>query len=270
MKKGAFRVEEIAMMPPAGFRSIVRQGAWSGQTENACRNYAQANLAVVPKEYALDFSTFCQRNPRTFPVMEVTEPGDPFTRKTADNADLRTDLPKYRVFQDGVLIDEPTDIKKYWRDDLVCFLLGCALSMDWYFRSANIKYRMLGAYFNTSVNCIPCGPFRGGVVLGCRLFETALDAVRAIQVSSRYPMAHGAPIHMGSPDGVGIKDLCHPDVTTVPLPIVPPKPNEVALYWDAAATVTNVAKEARLPLMITHCPAHMFITDMVLEELSSS
>lgn len=266
MDKVSFSQADVEVMTPRHFRQIVRQGLWTEHTGRACRNYAQANLAIVPEEYAFDFLLFCHRNPRPCPLLDVTEPGDPRPKLMAPDADLRTDLPKYCVFKDGEIIDEPTDITKYWRDDLVCFLLGCALSLDWYFHAANINYRLLGAY-TTTMPCISAGPFKGNMVVGCRLFRSSDDAVRAIQISSRYPTAHGTPIHIGDPTAIGIKDLYQPDVAGA-RGAPPQEPGEIALYWAAGATVAPVAKEAKLPFMITHRPAHMFVTDLLLEELA--
>jgi len=259
--------EELAAMSPAEFRSIVRRGEWRERSEGACRGYTVANLAIVPEDYAFEFLLFCNRNPRPCPVIDVTDPGNPHPRLMAPEADLRTDLPKYRVFKDGQLIDEPIDITNYWRDDLVAFMLGCSHSFDWALRAANIHYRKISAC-TTTIPCLPAGRFHGHMFVSCRLIK-AYDASRAVQISSRYPFAHGAPVHIGDPAIIGIKDLYKPD-RPKPLkkPIPPQEPDEIAMFWGCGVTPQVVAVEAKIPFMIAHCGGHMFITDRLLEELA--
>ena len=262
------RDSQLESATPKEFRSIVRKDEWTASTYGVCRGYTKANLAIVPKEYAFDFLLFCHRNPQPCPVLDVTEPGSPHPPLVAPDADLRTDLPRYRVHKDGHCIDEPTDIKDYWRDDLVAFLIGCSGTFDWALQASNIHYRNIGAY-TTSIRCIPAGPFRGNIVVTCRLFESAHDAVRAIQISSRYLLFHGAPVHMGDPAAIGIKDLSQPDREFFSEQIAPQRPGEVAMFWGCGATLQHVAVEANLPLMITHYPMRMFITDKLSEELAT-
>ncbi|MBI2854094.1 MAG: DUF1445 domain-containing protein [Chloroflexi bacterium] len=255
-------------MKPADFRSKVRQGQWSGPNAlKVCQGYALANLAIVPEKYAFEFMLFCKRNPRPCPVLDVTDPGDPHPRSVAPEADLKTDIPKYRVFRDGKLIDEPVNISAYWRDDLVAFLLGCSISFDWALEAANIKYRLLGDYF-TDIPCVPAGHFRGRMAVSGRAFASAQAAIRAVQISSRYPAFHGPPVHIGDEKAIGIKDLDKPDAYAPPWPVEPKKPEEVTMFWGCGITPQAVALEAKLPLMITHWPGHMFVTDMMVEELA--
>ena len=257
---------DIENMTPQEFRSIVRSGEWTGPSLRACRGYASTNLAIVPKEYAFDFLLFCYRNPRPCPILDVTEPGSPNPLLVAPDADLRTDLSRYRVHKDGHCIDEPTNINHYWRDDLVAFLIGCSGTFDWALRAANIQYRGIGG-FKTNIPCISSGPFRGNMIVSGRLFETARDAVRAIQISSRYPAVHGAPVHIGDPAAIGIKDLSQPDQVTSP-GVAPPQPGDIAMFWGCGATLQEIAMAAKLPLMITHYSLSVFITDKLSEELA--
>lgn len=257
---------DLMEMTPKDFRSIVKQGKWADSTSMACRGYAQANLAIVPQEIAFDFLLFCFRNPRPCPVLDVTDLGDPHPKLIASEADLRTDLPKYRVFKKGKLVDEPTDITKYWRDDLVAFLLGCSFSFDWALRAANVKYRLIGAY-STNISCIPAGVFHGSMVVSCRLVKGSHDAVRAIQISSRYLFAHGAPVCIGDPEKIGIKDLCNPDVVRDSNPIPPQESDEHALFWACGITPQAAAMAAKPSLMITHFPGCMFVADKLSNEL---
>lgn len=262
-----FSEKELLEMTPQEFRAIVKRGEYVGETTGVCRGFAQANLAVVPKDMAFDFLLFCNQNPRPCPVMDVTEPGDPHPKIMAPEADLRTDIPKYRVYRDGKLIAEPTDVMDYWRDDLVAFLLGCSIGFDWSLKAANIQYRLVGAY-TTNISCVPAGPFRGPMVISSRIFKDSHDAIRAAQISSRLPMSHGKPVHIGDPSVIGIEDIYHPDVAAIEKPISPLKPGEVILHWGCGITPQAVAMKAKLPFMITHYPVNMFVTDRLSEELA--
>ena len=259
--------EALLDMSPAEFRSMARQDEWTTDTVGKiARGYVNANLAIVPKDVAFEFLLFCTRNPAPCPVIDVTEPGNPHPSETiAKGADLRTDLPRYRVFKHGKLIDEPTDIKKYWRDDLVAFLMGCSLSFEWVLEAANIHFRLIGDFF-TSVPCVRAGPFHGPIVASCRVFENSDLAVRALQVSSRYPSMHGAPIHIGDPTAIGITDLSKPDAFAPDPRARLPQPGETIMFWAAGVTPQAVALRAKLPFMITHKAGHMFIGDQLAQE----
>ena len=259
--------EELAAMRPQEFRELVRKEEWTDFTLLACRNYAQNNLAIVPRDYAYEFLLFCMRNPRPCPVIDVTEPGSPYPMKVAPTADLRTDLPRYRVFKNGELVDEPTDVTKYWQDDLVAFLIGCSATFDWALRAANVNFRLLGAY-TSNIQCVPAGPFHGPMVVSCRAFKTSEDAVRAVQIGSRYLVSHGPPIHIGDPSIIGIKDLMQPDQAAInPLPA--PEPDEAILTWGCGITPQTTALAAKLPILITHKAGHMFINDFLAEETAN-
>jgi len=264
MSENEYSKEELLAMSPAEFREIVRRAQWTENTVvGVSRGFAEANLAIVPKDLAFDFLLFSTRNPRPCPVIDVTEPGNPHPSETiAKGADLRTDLPRYRVFEHGKLIDEPTDIMEYWRDDLVAFLIGCSLSFDWLLEAANIQQRQVGV-FTTNIQCRPAGPFHGPVLVSGRLLRGAQEAVRAAQISSRCPAVHGAPVHIGDPSVIGIKDITEPDMWKFG---VIPEPDEIPVFWACGVTPQAAAMEAKPPLMITHCPAHMFVTDRRSEE----
>jgi len=259
---------ETLAMGPREFRGLTRKAEFTDTTMEVCQGYAQANLVILPKEYAFDFLLFCNRNPRPCPVLDVTEPGDPHPKEMAPEADLRTDVPQYRVIKDGKIIDEPTDIAKYWRDDLVAFLLGCSCTFRWALRAANIPWRRYSAYL-TTIPCVPAGCFHGHMVVTARAFYNSHDAVRAVQVSSRHLLMHGPPIHIGDPEVIGITNLGQPDPIFPNRPVVePPKPGEIVMYWGCGVTPQSVAMESNVPFMITHYPAHMFVTDKLGEELA--
>lgn len=255
-------------MKPREFRQIVREGLFTGTTLNVCEGYVMANLAVVPKEYAFDFLLFCVNNPHSCPLLDVTQPGDPRPLKIAPDADLRTDLPKYRVFQHGELGDEPTDIVKYWRDDFVAFILGATGALHPLFEGANLRFRTTGVH-KTNIECGPSGPFRGQMLVTCRLFPSTQEAVRAVQISSRYPGLHGAPIHIGDPSVIGV-DLQQTYSKLDPSArVAPPAPNEIALFWGCGVTPQSVAEDAKLPIFISHKAGHMFFPDVLTEELAA-
>jgi uncharacterized protein YcsI (UPF0317 family) len=266
MNEAAYSEREIADMSPKEFRAIVRRGEWTTPTLLAARGYTQANMAIVPQEMAFEFLLFCNRNPGPCPVIDVTEPGDPHPRFMAPEADLRTDLPKYRVYENGKLIAEPLDVKDYWRDDLVAFLIGCSASFDWSMRAANVPFRLIGAYSST-IPCIPAGRFHGPMVVSCRLVKGGHAAVRATQICSRLVAVHGPPVHYGDPSIIGVKDLYRPDMFSTGN-IAPQERDEIIMFWGCGITPQTVAMEAKPSFMITHCPGHMFVTDKLVEEMS--
>lgn len=260
------RSRDMKYMNPQEFRNIVRRGEWTGDILDKCQGYASTNLVIVPKDYAFAFILFCLRNPQPCPLVDVTEPGSPHPLGVAPDADLRSDLARYRVFKDGHIVDEPTDINDYWRGDLVAFLLGSIGSIDGALEAANVQYRRTGAY-TTNIQCIPSGPFHGPIVVSGKLFKSTHDAIRGIQISSRMPIANGPPVHIGNPSVIGIKDICQPEVF-LSESITPQEPEEIAVFWATAVTAQAVAIEAKIPFMITHYPAHTFVTDKLSEEMA--
>jgi len=260
--------KQLRAMSPKEFRSIVRKSEWTAVSSGACPGYAQANVVILPKEYAFEFLLFCNRNPQPCPILDVTEAGDPHPKLMAPEANLRTDVAKYRVYKDGEIVDEPTDIIKYWRNDLVGFLLGCSRSFAWALEAANIRYRHYSAY-RSNVPCNPAGCFHGPMVVTIRAFYNSHDAVRAIQISSRHLLMHGPPVHIGDPVAIGIKDLSKPaPLFSSATATEPPKPGEVVMSWGCGVTPETVAMESEVSLMITHSPGHMFMPDKQVEELA--
>jgi uncharacterized protein YcsI (UPF0317 family) len=259
--------EELGAMTPKDFRSIVRKGEWTEVTADACRNYGQANLIALPREYAFEFLLFCNRNPRPCYVLDVTELGNPEPKLMAPDADIRTDLPRYRVFKNGKIIDEPTDATNYWRDDLVAFLIGCSWGFVWAFKAANVPFRSLGDY-TTNIPLVPVGRFHGHMVCSCRAFQTSYDALRAIQISSRHIAFHGPPVHIGEPTLIGVNNIGKPDAFIPPWPTPPLEPHEIAMFWGCGITPQNVVLESKIPYAVTHYPGHMFVIDKLVEELA--
>ena len=253
--------EKLARAPGSEIRRRARTGELAGPTGGMALGYVQANLVVVPRELAFDFLLFCQRNPKPCPLLDVTEPGSAEPRLTAPGADLRTDLPCYRVYRNGELADEPGDLLKWWRDDLVGFLLGCSYTFESALLQADVPLRHLEAgcnvpMYRTNLACRPAGIFRGPTVVSMRPMTPA-QAVLAVRVCSRFPRAHGAPVHFGDPAAIGIRDLSRPDFGDA----VEVRPGEVPVFWACGVTPQAVAMEARPPFLITHKPGHMFLTD---------
>jgi uncharacterized protein YcsI (UPF0317 family) len=262
-------VGDPAARSPAEARALIRAGAWTGPTAGLAAGYTQANLVVLPRDQAYDFLLFCVRNPKPCPLVDVTDAGSPVARLAAPDADLRTDLPRYRVYRDGDLVDEPTSLEAYWCDDFVAFLLGCSFTFEHALRDVGVPLRHLDrgcnvAMYRTSLPCRPAGDFRGPLVVSMRPIPAPLVAT-AVTVTARFPPVHGAPVHVGDPAGLGIRDLAEPDWGD-PCPV---GPGEVPVFWACGVTPQAVAMEARPPLMITHAPGHMFVTDIPVAALAS-
>jgi uncharacterized protein YcsI (UPF0317 family) len=244
---------------PREIRADIRSGKLSGTTAGWGQGYVQANLAVLPKEQAYDFLLFCQRNPRACPLIEVTDVGSPEPVGVAPGADLRTDIPRYRIYKDGVLADEVTDATPYWRDDLVAFLLGCSFTFEWAILEAGIdlwhvKHGKNVAMWRTSIDCRPAGGFHGPMVVSMRPIPSG-QLSKAVTASARFPGAH---IHIGDPSSIGIKDVSRPDWGD-PQPF---GPGDVPVFWACGVTPQAVALASKPPFMLTHSPGHMFITDL--------
>jgi uncharacterized protein YcsI (UPF0317 family) len=245
----------------AEVRGAIRRGEWRGPTAGLAPAYAQANLVVLPREHAFDFLLFCQRNPRPCPVLEVLDPGatEP---ACAPGADVRRDLPRYRVWRDGQLADEPTDLTDVWRSDLVSVLIGCSFSFEAPLLAAGLEVRHITEgrnvpMYRTRRPTRPAGPFRGPLVVTMRPFRPA-DVPRAVEITARVPQVHGAPIHVGEPAALGIADLGTPDYGDA----VTVQPGEVPVFWACGVTPQAALLEAKLPFAITHAPGHMFVTDI--------
>jgi uncharacterized protein YcsI (UPF0317 family) len=272
------RREDLKGLHPREIRSLAREGRWREHTQGIAEGYLQANLVVLPKDLALDFLIFCQRNPQPCPVLEVTDVGDSSLKYMADGADLRTDLPMYRVWKKGQCVAEVDNVLGYWSDQLVSFLLGCSGSFDSALLKAGVRQRhieegRLPPAYISNLQCEPAGIFHGPMAVTMRA-TLKQQVARAFQVTSRYPAAHGAPVHVGDPRQIGIKSLddiwsdcvaCRVGGTTA-FTLV--EPDEVPVFWACGATPQLVALQAQPEFMITHLPSHMFITDVPLEEMA--
>jgi uncharacterized protein YcsI (UPF0317 family) len=253
----------------AGERLRIRGGAFRGPTAGLAAGNVQANLVILPKALAHDFLRFAQANPRPCPVLAVSEPGDPRLPSLGEDLDIRTDLPKYRVWRDGELVEEPFDVCHVWRDDLVGFALGCSFSFEQALVEQGIELRHITCgsnvpMYRTSIRCMPAGPFAGPLVVSMRPLAPT-DAIRAIQITSRFPSVHGAPVHIGIPEAIGIKSLAEPDYGDS----VPVRSGELPVFWACGVTPQAVIAEAKPEFCITHAPGSMLITDLLNTKLAS-
>ncbi len=249
-------------------RSQARSGQLTGQTSGLAPGMVQGNLAILPKSHADDFLAFCHLNPKPCPLIGKSAPGDPALPSLGKNIDIRTDVPMYRVFEDGECVDTCTDITDLWREDFVAFVLGCSFSFEEAILEAGLSLRHIDRGVNvpmyrTSIETKPAGRFSGPLVVSMRPFKPA-DAIRAIQVTSRFPEVHGAPVHFGSPEAIGIGDLMQPDYGDPP----ELKDGEVPVFWACGVTPQAIVAFAKPPICITHAPGCMLVTDLLNAELA--
>jgi uncharacterized protein YcsI (UPF0317 family) len=253
---------DTALDDPKAIRAAIRGRRLTRTTAGLAPDYVQANLAVLPKAQAYDFLLFCQRNPRSCPLIEVTDVGSAEPKITAPGADLRTDIVSYRVYEHGTLVDEVQEATRYWRDDLVAFLLGCSFTFEQAMVQAGVhlwhlEHGKAVAMWRTNIQSQPAGMFHGPMVVSMRPIRPA-DLAKAVTASARFPAAHGAPVHVGDPAQIGIADISKPDYGD-PQHM---EPGDIPVFWACGVTPQAVALESRPPFMITHSPGNMFVTDM--------
>jgi len=254
---------QVQGMAADEFRRLVRASGYAGPTAGVAPGRVQANLAILPADEAGDFLRFCTRNPKPCPVVGMSEPGDPWIPELGMDLDIRTDIPRYRVWREGAMVDEPTDIRAEWRDDSVAFALGCSFSFEEALLQAGIPLRHVArninvAMYRTSIDCAPAGLFRGPMVVSMRPMTPA-DAIRAIQITGRFPGVHGAPVHFGDPAAIGIADLDTPDYGD-PVEI---RDGEVPVFWACGVTPQAVIQAAGVKRCITHAPGCMLVSDLL-------
>ena len=247
---------------PLGARLAARLGGYRGPTSGFAPGYVQANLAILPVDAAADFLRFCQLNPKPCPLIGVSETGSPLLPALGADLDIRTDVPGYRVWRNGEVVDEPTDLDAVWRDDLVTFAIGCSFSFEEALieDGLSIRHIDLGCnvpMYRTTIACAAAGRFAGPMVVSMRPFRPA-DAIRAIQITSRFPSVHGAPVHFGDPGQLGIDDLSRPDYGDA----VPLEAGETPVFWACGVTPQAVIRAARPAFAITHAPGKMIVTDI--------
>jgi uncharacterized protein YcsI (UPF0317 family) len=242
-------------------RIAARSGVLRGNTAGVALGYVQGNLVVLPKDLASDFLRFAQRNPKPCPLIGVSEPGSRAVPELGADLDIATDIPQYRVWRNGELVDEPYSVESYWRDDLVSFVIGCSFTFEESLLAAGIPLRHVSCgdnvtMFRTSIPTHPAGPFQGPMVVSMRPLKPA-DAIRAVQITSRFPAVHGAPVHIGLPEAIGIADVMSPEYGD-PVEI---KPDELPVFWACGVTPQSVIAATRPEFAITHAPGCMLVTD---------
>lgn len=255
-------MEDYSTMHPSEFRKLVRTGEYDSLTCGQCYGYVQANLVILEKAYAEDFAKFAKRNSKSIPILEMTKPGVHHTEFVADHADLLTDIPRYYVYRKGELVEECTDVTKYWNENMVCFLIGCSHSFEKALMDAGLEIRNITdghavSVYKTSIPCAPSKYFSGPVVVSMRPFP-AEQVDLAYEITGKLPHVHGAPIYHGDPSLIGV-DLNQPDwnVTTRM------KPGEVPVFWGCGVTPQAALMEAKPDIVITHKPTHLLITDIM-------
>jgi uncharacterized protein YcsI (UPF0317 family) len=262
-------MKDIHQLTPKEIRSLIRKGTWDKPTAGLAMGYAQANLVILPEKYAFDFLLFCQRNPKPCPLIEVLEAGRFRTKYLSLDADIRTDIPRYNIYGKGKLEATVKEIRGLWKHDFVTFLLGCSFSFEEALLRSKIPIRHIEEnknvpMFITNIPCQPAGVFYGPMVVTMRPIPPK-KVTQAVQVTARYASVHGAPIHIGDPSKIGIKNIHKPDFGD-PVTI---KKGEIPVFWACGVTPQAVVMKAKPDLCITHTPGHMFISDLLNEELAT-
>lgn len=261
----------MTALPNTAFeaRQRIRRGEFRGHTGGVAPGHVQGNLIILPAAQAADFLRFCQRNPQPCPLLAVSETGVPTLPSLGRDVDIRHDVPRYRVWRDGVLVDEPHDIAHLWQDDFVSFVIGCSFSFEQALMEAGVPLRHVEqgrnvAMYRTNITTEPAGMFGGPMVVSMRPLRPA-DAIRAVQITSRFPRVHGAPVHIGLPGQIGINDLGQPDFGDA----VAVHEDELPVFWACGVTPQSVVMASRPALSITHAPGCMLVTDLMNHALAS-
>jgi uncharacterized protein YcsI (UPF0317 family) len=250
-------------------RRRFRKNDYRGQTSGVAPGFVQGNLAILPADLAADFHRFCHLNPKPCPLLGSSDPGNPHIPSLGADLDIRTDLPLYRIWRNGEMVEEMPDITEHWRDDLVAFVLGCSFSFEEALIDNGIPLRHIEQGTNvpmwrTSIQTAPAGPFHGPMVVSMRPMKPA-DAIRAIQVTTRFAAVHGAPVHIGLPEEIGIADITKPDYGDA----VEVKPGELPVFWACGVTPQAVIAEVKPDFCITHAPGSMLVTDLKNSHLAT-
>ena len=226
-------------------RAAIRSGDWTSHTSGLADGHVQGNVVILPELLANDFLRYCQRNPKPCPLLAVSEPGEALLPSLGADMDIRTDLPRYRVWRESVQAEQPTDIKALWRNDFVTFVIGCSFSFEKALLEAGVALRHIAqnrnvAMYRSNMATAPAGVFKGPMVVSIRPLKAA-DAIRAIQITSRFPNVLGAPVHIGNPALIGIADLAKPDYGDA----VDVLPDEIPVFWACGVTPQAAIAQAR-------------------------
>lgn len=253
---------------PQALRRAIRNNQFTGQTAGQCRGYTQGNLAVLPAAYADDFRRFCELNPKPCPIIGVSEAGSPLVPKLGVDLDIRTDISQYCLWENGEYLRDVADLNQLWRDDWVAFVIGCSFSFEEALMQKGIRLRHIEqgknvAMWRTNIATAEAGPFGGPMVVSMRPLKLE-DVERAVEITGRFPDVHGAPVHVGTPEKIGITDITRPDFGDA----VEIKPGEVPVFWACGVTPQSAIHAAKPPVSITHKPGCMLVTDIRNAELA--
>ncbi|MBP1920429.1 putative hydro-lyase [Youngiibacter multivorans] len=254
--------EELKNLSGEEVRQLIREGKWRDATAGVASGFVQANILILPRKYVSDFMLFCIRNPKPCALIEVLDPGVTSPVNSCRNSDIRFDIPKYRVFENGRMVAEETDIANYWREDYVSFLMGCSYTFENALINSGISIRHIEEgkkvpLYSTNIACNSVSGIDVNMVVSMRPIPYK-DLTKTIQITSKYPSMHGAPIHIGNPAEIGIEDINTPflgDPVTI-------RENEVPVFWACGGTVYNYVEKLKCSLAITHAPSHMYILDV--------
>lgn len=254
--------QDLKAASAAEVRAAIRAGRYEGHTAGLGSGFLQANLAIMPEEYALDFMRYCQRNPKPCPLTGVSDTGSPMMATLGPDIDIRTDAPAYNIYRDGKLAETAASILDVWQEDFVAFALGCSFTFEHALQRAglplwHVENNKTVPMYRTAVDTVPAGPFSGKMVVSMRALPQDKVA-QAAEISRRFPLAHGAPVHWGDPAEIGIHDLASPDWGD-PAPV---GDGETPVFWACGVTPQVAIEAAALPLCITHKPGYMLITDV--------
>ncbi|WP_352397327.1 putative hydro-lyase [[Clostridium] aminophilum] len=259
--------KDYSQTSPEEIWKLIRAGEIDYPTAGMCAGYAQANLVILPKKYADEFREFAKKNPKPCPILEVIE-GTPDVHDMGEGACITTDVPRYRIYRNGVFTDEVTDVSEYWTEDSVAFLIGCSFSFEEALLKAGIDVRHISMgcnvpMFKTNIACESAGVFEGPMVVSMRPM-TPENAQKAKEITDRYPNVHGGPVEIGDAAAIGVRDVMKPDYGDP----VEFKEGEIPVFWACGVTPQAAIENAKLPLVITHAPGHMFITNVRNAELN--
>src|SRR5450830_59459 len=262
MNLPALSFDQLRHLAPRALRRHIATDQYQGHTSGLGLGRVQANIVILPGDWADEFLRFCTLNRQACPILDITEPGDPMFRHLGESVDIRHDVPRYRVYRQGELTEEPQNIKHLWRNDKVAFAIGCSFSFEQPLLEAGIDLRhvKLGrnvAMFQTNIDTRPTERLKGKLVVSMRPLKAA-DAIRAVQITGRMPHVHGAPVHIGDPRLIGIHDLGTPDYGDA----VPLADDELPVFWACGVTPQSVVQASRPPLCITHAPGCMLVSDL--------
>ena len=260
-------MKDYSKTSPQEIWKLIRSGEIDYPTAGMCAGYAQANLVILPKQYADDFKEFAKKNPKPCPILEVVE-GTPDIHDMGEGSSIVTDIPRYFIYRDGVRTDEVTDVSDYWKEDSVAFLIGCSFSFEEALMAAGIEVRHIAMgcnvpMYKTNIPTKKAGPFEGPMVVSMRPM-TLEHAEIARKITEAMPNVHGAPVEIGDPSRIGIKDIMHPEYGD-PVEI---REGEIPVFWPCGVTPQAAIENAKLPIVITHAPGHMFITSVLNSELN--